>query len=55
LVNAATTSSIRTRGRLGRSFNIIDIFTDGSVKIYEWNVSLDKRIVKAEYPPKLTP
>jgi 3',5'-cyclic AMP phosphodiesterase CpdA len=50
LINAATTSSIRTRGRLGRSFNIIDFLSDDKMKVYEWNVSLKKETLKAEYP-----
>jgi len=39
LVNAGTTSSIRTRGRLGHSYNLIDIMTDGSTKVTERNIT----------------
>jgi 3',5'-cyclic AMP phosphodiesterase CpdA len=35
LVNAGTTSSIRTRGRFGHSFNIIDIGQDGQINVTE--------------------
>ncbi len=49
LVNAATLSSIRTRGRVGNSFNIIDILEDGTTKVYE-RKALEKQMVKmAEY------
>mgnify|MGYP002153787191 CR=1 FL=1 len=42
LVNAGTTSSIRTRGRLGHSYNLIDIFDDKSIIVSERNIT-DKR------------
>ena len=35
LVNATTTSSIRTRGRLGHSLNIIDIKKDKPIEVTE--------------------
>ncbi|MEM4280711.1 MAG: metallophosphoesterase [Candidatus Caldarchaeum sp.] len=35
LVNAGTVSCVRTRGRLGNSFNIIDMYEDGVVKVTE--------------------
>mgnify|MGYP001772871368 CR=1 FL=1 len=35
LVNAGTVSCVRTRGRLGNSFNIIDLYSDGSVEVSE--------------------
>ncbi len=46
LINAGTVSSIKTRGRLGHSYNIIDLFTDGSVKIVEKNIDENKEIEK---------
>lgn len=49
LINAGTVSSLRTRGRLGHSFNIIDISTDGKVKIIEKNLSEEKDLLTAEY------
>lgn len=52
LVNAGTTSSIRTRGRLGHTFNIIDIMEDGSIKIYERDIQQNRDRTKASYPPK---
>ena len=52
LVNAGTTSSIRTRGRLGHTFNIIDVMEDGSIKIYERDIRKYEDRIKAEYPPK---
>jgi len=35
LVNAGTVSSIRTRGRLGHSLNIIDVDSEGQVEVAE--------------------
>ncbi|MEM2896213.1 MAG: metallophosphoesterase [Candidatus Bathyarchaeia archaeon] len=49
LLNAGTVSSIRTRGRFGHSFNIIDIYQDGSISIIERNLSLEKDILLANY------
>jgi len=46
LVNAGTVSSIRTRGRLGHSYNIIDVFHDGSIVITERNMDENKDIRK---------
>jgi len=46
LVNAGTVSSIRTRGRFGHSYNIIDLFIDGSIKITEKNIDEDKEVEK---------
>jgi len=42
LVNVGTLSSIRTRGRFGHSFNIIDIYSDGKVRITERNLTLNE-------------
>jgi len=39
LVNAGTTSSMRTRGRFGHSFNIIDIGHDGQINVTEHRLS----------------
>jgi len=39
LVNTGTVSSIRTRGRLGQSYNIIDVLTDGSIRVTERNIT----------------
>jgi len=50
LVNAGTTSSIRTRGRLGHSYNLIDIFADGSVKVTERSVTERKANVLGTFP-----
>jgi len=47
LINSGTTSSVKTRGRFGHSYNIIDLFTDGSVKIVEKNMDENKEIEKA--------
>jgi len=44
LVNAGTTSSIRTRGRLGHSYNLIDIFEDGSIKVEERRITERKTV-----------
>ncbi|MEM0441266.1 MAG: metallophosphoesterase [Candidatus Caldarchaeum sp.] len=38
LVNAGTVSCVRTRGRLGNSFNVIDVFSDGSVEVVEISI-----------------
>ncbi|MBS7644529.1 MAG: metallophosphoesterase [Candidatus Bathyarchaeia archaeon] len=50
LLNAGTTSSIRTRGRLGHTFNIVDVMEDGSIKIYERDIIKREDRIKAEYP-----
>ena len=39
LVNAGTTSNIRTRGRLGHSYNIVDIMSDASVRVTERSIT----------------
>lgn len=49
LINAGTTSNIRTRARLGNSFNIIDITTDGTVKVMERNLSEGKNMLTKEF------
>jgi Icc protein len=49
LINAGTVSSIRTRGRLGHSFNIIDIYTDGRIKIIERSISEQKNMLSADF------
>ncbi|MDW8063772.1 MAG: metallophosphoesterase, partial [Candidatus Caldarchaeum sp.] len=38
LVNAGTVSCFRTRGRLGNSFNVIDVYSDGSVEVNEVSI-----------------
>ena len=38
LVNAGTVSSTRTRGRLGHSFNILDIDEDGRIEVSEFKL-----------------
>lgn len=38
LVNAGTVSSVRTRGRLGNSFNIIDVYSDGFAEVLEVSI-----------------
>ncbi|MEM4186606.1 MAG: metallophosphoesterase, partial [Candidatus Caldarchaeum sp.] len=38
LVNAGTVSCVRTRGRLGNSFNVIDVYEDGFVKVAEMRI-----------------
>lgn len=53
LVNAGTVSSIRTRGRFGHSFNIIDIYEDGTINIVEKNLSLKKDILLASYKEQI--
>jgi 3',5'-cyclic AMP phosphodiesterase CpdA len=55
LINTGTTSSIRTRGRLGHTFNIIDVMKNGVTKIYERNIPRLKTILKAEYAPTIRP
>jgi Icc protein len=35
MVNAGTVSSVRTRGRLGNSFNLLDVTEEGEVAVYE--------------------
>ena len=42
LVNAGTTSSIRTRGRLGHSYNIVDVLTDDVIRVTERNITQRK-------------
>ena len=49
LINAGTTSNIRTRARLGHSFNIIDISSDGKVKVIERNISQEKNMLTNEF------
>lgn len=44
LVNASTLSCIRTRGRFGHSFNITDIYRDGTVRVTEHNLTEDRDI-----------
>lgn len=41
-VNAGTVSSVRTRGRLGNSFNVIDITRDGLISIKVINIGSGK-------------
>ncbi|MCD6504330.1 metallophosphoesterase [Candidatus Bathyarchaeota archaeon] len=48
LVNVGTLSSIRTRGRFGHSFNIIDVYSDGSVRITEKNLTLNREFLVLE-------
>lgn len=45
LINAATTSSIRTRGRLGHSFNLVDVYSD-KINLTEHNISSNKTMLK---------
>jgi 3',5'-cyclic AMP phosphodiesterase CpdA len=52
LLNAGTASSIRTRGRLGHTFNIIDVMEDGSIRIYERDIKKLEDRVKGEYSAK---
>ncbi len=47
LINAGTLSSVRTRGRLGHSFNIIDFLVDDSIKIVERSISKKKNMLSA--------
>jgi 3',5'-cyclic AMP phosphodiesterase CpdA len=49
LINAGTVSSIRTRGRFNHSFNIIDIYQDGTINIIERNLSSKKDVLLATY------
>lgn len=49
LINAGTTSNIRTRARLGHSFNIIDKSSDGKVKVIERNISQEKNMLTNEF------
>lgn len=49
LINAGTVSSIRTRGRLGHSFNVVDIFSNGKIKVVEENLSKQKNSIVAEF------
>jgi len=43
LINAGTVSSVRTRGRFGHSFNIIDVYRDGTVQVTEQSL-MEERI-----------
>ena len=43
LVNASTLSCIRTRGRFGHSFNIIDLYRDGTIRVTEHNLTEDRK------------
>jgi 3',5'-cyclic AMP phosphodiesterase CpdA len=45
LVNAGTTSSIRTRGRLGHSYNIVDVLTNDVIRVTERNITERKSSV----------
>lgn len=38
LVNAGTVSCVRTRGKLGNSFNVLDVYSDGSVEVSEVSI-----------------
>ncbi|MEM3507100.1 MAG: metallophosphoesterase [Candidatus Bathyarchaeia archaeon] len=49
LINAGTVSSIRTRGRFDHSFNIIDIYQDGTINVVERNLSSKKDTLLASY------
>lgn len=49
LVNAGTVSSVRTRGKLGHSYNLIDIFRDGSIRVIERNITENKRATLGEF------
>lgn len=49
LLNASTLSSIRTRGRLGHSFNVVDVFADGGMRITEKNLTTDSDLILGEY------
>ena len=53
LVNAGTVSSVRTRGRLGHSYNLIDIFDDGSIKVVERNITEKKTMALGTFVPQL--
>ncbi len=52
LVNAGTTSSIRTRGRLGHSYNIIDVFEDGSITVVERSITDRKTNLLGKFFPR---
>jgi len=52
LVNAGTTSSIRTRGRLGHSYNLIDICKDGSIQVAERNITERRTAVLGTFSPR---
>lgn len=52
LVNAGTTSSIRTRGRLGHSYNLIDVFEDGSISVAERSITEKKTNVLGNFYPR---
>jgi 3',5'-cyclic AMP phosphodiesterase CpdA len=45
LVNAGTTSSIRTRGRLGHSYNIVDVLTNDVIRVTERHITEGKSSV----------
>ena len=49
LINAGTVSSVRTRGRLGHSFNIIDFLTDGSIDVIERSISEKKNKLSTSF------
>lgn len=46
LANVGTLSCIRTRGRLGHCFNIIDVFTDGPIRVTERSITDEKDLLK---------
>lgn len=43
-VNAGTLSCVRTRARLGNSFNVIDIAEDGTIDVQEVNLTKDTKL-----------
>jgi 3',5'-cyclic AMP phosphodiesterase CpdA len=43
-VNAGTLSCVRTRARLGNSFNVIDIAEDGTIDVQEVNLTKDAKL-----------
>lgn len=49
LINAGTVSSIRTRGRFGNSFNIVDVLEDETVEIRECNLANGVQSVLERY------
>lgn len=49
LINAGTVSSVRTRGRLGHSFNIIDFLADGSIDVIERSISEKKNMLSTSF------
>ena len=56
LVNAGTTSSARTRGRLGNSFNIVEIMEDRSMTIKEVNIATGEENLLGSFtrtPPRV--